>query len=139
MPKSFQKVSICFQFYSLKTSLTNKLNTSAIANDLTTTTAGYVLDARQGKELNRRMGAKVYVIDDGGTKTIWISMIALVMCPYNNANTFIAMVSSSGATAIVGTIPSDISISKLSGSSFTITNNHGWAVPFTILGYSPDM
>lgn len=30
----------------------NKVNTSDIANNLTTTTAGKVLDARQGKALN---------------------------------------------------------------------------------------
>lgn len=37
---------------TLETSLGNKVNTSDIANNLTTTTAGKVLDARQGKALN---------------------------------------------------------------------------------------
>jgi len=37
---------------TLETALGNKVNTSAIANNLTTTTAGKVLDARQGKALN---------------------------------------------------------------------------------------
>ena len=34
---------------------TNKINTSAIKNNLTTTDSGYVLDARQGKTLNDRI------------------------------------------------------------------------------------
>ena len=37
---------------TLETSLGNKVNTSDIANNLTTTTAGKVLDATQGKALN---------------------------------------------------------------------------------------
>jgi len=37
---------------TLETSLGNKVNTSDIANNLTTTTAGKVLDATQGKTLN---------------------------------------------------------------------------------------
>lgn len=37
---------------TLETDLGNKVNTSDIANNLTTTTAGKVLDARQGKALN---------------------------------------------------------------------------------------
>lgn len=40
---------------TLNTNLGNKINTSAIANNLTTTTAGYVLDARQGKALNDKI------------------------------------------------------------------------------------
>ena len=38
----------------------NKVNTSAIANNLTTTGAGYVLDARQGKTLNDKFANVVY-------------------------------------------------------------------------------
>lgn len=37
---------------ALKTAIDSKVNTSAVANNLTTTAAGYVLDARQGKTLN---------------------------------------------------------------------------------------
>ncbi|MCR5451960.1 MAG: hypothetical protein K6F00_04960 [Lachnospiraceae bacterium] len=37
---------------SLNTALANKVNTSAIANNLTTTASGSVLDARQGKTLS---------------------------------------------------------------------------------------
>lgn len=40
------------QMQTLETALGNKVNTSDIANNLTTTTAGKVLDATQGKALN---------------------------------------------------------------------------------------
>ena len=39
-------------FSSLSEQIGNKVNTSAIANNLTTTSSGYVLDARAGKSLN---------------------------------------------------------------------------------------
>lgn len=43
------------QIYSLNQGLTNSLKTSDVANDLTITTAGKVLDARQGKVLNEKI------------------------------------------------------------------------------------
>ena len=40
------------QINNLQDEIDNKVDTSAIANNLTTSSAGYVLDARQGKALN---------------------------------------------------------------------------------------
>lgn len=40
------------EFNSLSNAVSNKVDTSAIANNVSTTSAGYVLDARQGKALN---------------------------------------------------------------------------------------
>lgn len=45
------------QMQTLETSLGNKVNTSDIANNLTTTTTGKVLDATQGKALNDSISA----------------------------------------------------------------------------------
>lgn len=42
--------------------INEKINTSAIANNLTTTAAGYVLDARQGKTINDRV-SNLFVIE----------------------------------------------------------------------------
>lgn len=46
-------------FFASNTALTTKVNTSDIANNLTTTASGKVLDARQGKALNDTMAFKV--------------------------------------------------------------------------------
>ena len=40
---------------TINNDLSNKINTSAIANNLTTTESGHVLDARQGKALNDKI------------------------------------------------------------------------------------
>lgn len=46
---------------------TNKVSTSKIANNLTTTTSGYVLDARQGKELYDMIGSAITYITGSGS------------------------------------------------------------------------
>lgn len=43
------------QITTINTTLNSKVNTSAIANNLTTNAEGYVLDARQGKALNDKI------------------------------------------------------------------------------------
>lgn len=48
---------------NLQTNLGNKVNTSDIANNLTTTTAGKVLDARQGKALADLIGDAIQYIN----------------------------------------------------------------------------
>lgn len=50
------KTSIVNAINWLKTQVDGKVNTSAIVNNLTTTASGRVLDARQGKTLNDRIG-----------------------------------------------------------------------------------
>ena len=48
---------------NLQTNLNNKVNTSDIANNLTTTSSGKVLDARQGKALADLIGGAIQYIN----------------------------------------------------------------------------
>ena len=48
----------------------NKINTSAIANNLTTTSSGKVLDARQGKTLNDNIGTLSSLTTTAKTSTV---------------------------------------------------------------------
>lgn len=52
---------------ALNSALTNKVNTSDIANNLTTTASGKVLDARQGKVLNDNVTNQKIIV---ATKTL---------------------------------------------------------------------
>lgn len=71
------------QIYSLNQGLTNSLKTSDVANDLTVTTAGKVLDARQGKILNEkiqhvRIDFKQHIIDQLGNTSDYESADGLI-------------------------------------------------------------
>lgn len=71
------------QIYSLNQGLTNSLKTSDVANDLTVTTAGKVLDARQGKILNEkiqhvRIDFKQQIIDQLGNTSDYESADGLI-------------------------------------------------------------
>ena len=54
------------QMQTLETTLSGKLGTSDIANNLTTTAAGKVLDARQGKALNNKHKLKLLQVTKSG-------------------------------------------------------------------------
>ena len=56
LPSSASGVTGADAFSKINTLNSNKVNTSAIKNNLTTSTSGYVLDARQGKALNDKIG-----------------------------------------------------------------------------------
>lgn len=71
------------QIYSLNQGLSNSLKTSDVANDLTITTAGKVLDARQGKILNEkiqhvRIDFKQRIIDQLGNTSDYESADGLI-------------------------------------------------------------
>jgi len=71
------------QIYSLNQGLTNSIKISDVANDLTVTTAGKVLDARQGKILNEkiqhvRIDFKQNIIDQLGNTTYYESADGLI-------------------------------------------------------------
>ena len=52
---------------NINTNLSNKVDTSVIANNLTTTSSGYVLDARQGKALADLIGDAITYINGSGS------------------------------------------------------------------------
>jgi len=68
---------------TLNTNLGNKINTSAIANNLTTTGAGYVLDARQGKALSDRLPSTTYTGLSNGQILVKHGNIVTVEGPMN--------------------------------------------------------
>lgn len=88
---------------NLKDEVNNKLDKSNVVNNLNTTSTGYALDARQGKELNDKIiGITNYVVDEyidtsdtlnirrrqwsNGIMEIWVSgtIQACILTPYGN-------------------------------------------------------
>ena len=55
---------------TLNSNLSNKVNTSAVVNNLTTTTSGYVLDARQGKVLSDAAVKRATYLMNTGTANL---------------------------------------------------------------------
>ena len=63
---------------TINTNLGNKINTSAIANNLATTASGYVLDARQGKALNDKITTVTETTLNNGQKLVKYGKVVTV-------------------------------------------------------------
>lgn len=77
---------------------------------------------------------KSYLLGNGVTLTVKTPRTCFVMGIPTNDSSFIARVTPTSATAIVGTIPSTITISAESNVGFTIRNTIGWNVVIMVIG-----
>lgn len=84
-------------------------------------------------DLENSLG-KTFFIGSGKSQTISCDTTPVVIGTPSNDNTFMTRVTTNGAVTFLGTLPSQITITARTNGKFTITNNIGWGVPFSVLG-----
>lgn len=104
--------------------INEKINTSAIANNLTTTAAGYVLDARQGKTINDKVSA--WRVAGEKSLTLTAGGYWLIVTRYNatvNSVWVIYAYNGNAMGSVALNNSASISMSMGSGYKLTISGN----------------